>query len=127
MEEGEFFAIETFGTTGEGLCDEAGACSHFMKNYSHPPKIRANTLTNSDKQLMRVIDQNFSTLCFCPRYLERLRQTKYEKSLSRLVACGWIEEYPPLTDSVGSYTAQFEHTIALRPTCKEVLSRGTDY
>ncbi len=27
----------------------------------------------------------------------------------------------------GSYTAQFEHTILLRPTCKEVISRGPDY
>jgi len=26
-----------------------------------------------------------------------------------------------------SYTAQYEHTILLRPTCKEVVSRGDDY
>ncbi len=38
-----------------------------------------------------------------------------------------IEAYPPLCDVKGSYTAQFEHTIVLRPTCKEVISRGDDY
>jgi methionyl aminopeptidase len=27
----------------------------------------------------------------------------------------------------GCYTAQYEHTIMLRPTCKEVVSRGDDY
>jgi methionyl aminopeptidase len=27
----------------------------------------------------------------------------------------------------GCYTAQYEHTILLRPTCKEIISRGTDY
>ncbi len=35
--------------------------------------------------------------------------------------------HPPLVDKAGSYTAQFEHTILLRPTCKEVVSRGDDY
>ena len=38
-----------------------------------------------------------------------------------------LQPYPPLCDVRGSYTAQYEHTIILRPTCKEVLSRGDDY
>ena len=37
------------------------------------------------------------------------------------------DAYPPLCDIRGSYTAQLEHTILLRPTCKEVISRGDDY
>lgn len=40
---------------------------------------------------------------------------------------GIVESYPPLCDIKGCYTAQFEHTIVLRPTCKEVISRGDDY
>ena len=39
----------------------------------------------------------------------------------------FIFRYPPLCDIKGSYTAQFEHSIVLRPTCKEVISRGDDY
>ena len=31
MEEGEFYAIETFGTTGRGWVVEEGECSHYMK------------------------------------------------------------------------------------------------
>jgi methionyl aminopeptidase len=38
-----------------------------------------------------------------------------------------VRPYPPLCDVKGCHTAQFEHTIFLRPTCKEVLSRGDDY
>lgn len=38
-----------------------------------------------------------------------------------------VDDYPPLCDIKGCYTAQFEHTIILRPTCKEIVSRGDDY
>ena len=43
------------------------------------------------------------------------------------VDAGLVDAYPPLCDIRGCYTAQFEHTIMLRPTCKEVVSRGPDY
>ncbi len=35
MEEGEIYAIETFGSTGKGYVHEDGECSHFMKEYNH--------------------------------------------------------------------------------------------
>ncbi|KAK4695599.1 methionyl aminopeptidase, partial [Lecanoromycetidae sp. Uapishka_2] len=70
MEEGEIFAIETFGSTGKGYVRD---------------------------------------------------------DLNNLVSSGIVEAYPPLCDTKGSYTAQFEHTILLRPTVKEVVSRGDDY
>lgn len=47
--------------------------------------------------------------------------------LRELVDKGIVRDYPPLVDEVGSQTAQMEHTILLRPTCKEVVSRGDDY
>ena len=37
------------------------------------------------------------------------------------------QPYPPLCDVKGCYTAQYEHTLLLRPTVKEVFSRGEDY
>lgn len=40
---------------------------------------------------------------------------------------GIVDPYPPLCDQKGCYTAQWEHTILMRPTCKEVVSRGDDY
>ena len=61
------------------------------------------------------------------RWLDRLGQTKYLIALKNLCDVGILDPYPPLCDTKGCYTAQFEHTILLRPTCKEVISRGDDY
>eukprot|EP00290_Baffinella_frigidus_P009034 CAMPEP_0180132334 /NCGR_PEP_ID=MMETSP0986-20121125/8923_1 /TAXON_ID=697907 /ORGANISM="non described non described, Strain CCMP2293" /LENGTH=455 /DNA_ID=CAMNT_0022072321 /DNA_START=28 /DNA_END=1395 /DNA_ORIENTATION=+ len=124
MEEGEFFAIETFGSTGKGIVHEDLECSHYMKNFDagHVPLRMAKA-----KELLGVIDRNFGTLAFCRRYLDRLGCKQYLLGLKNLCDSGLVQPYPPLVDVKGSYTAQFEHTILLRPTCKEVLSRGPDY
>lgn len=98
----------------------------------------------SAKALLKTINQNFGTLPFCRRYLERLpNKTPYllaagcfvvvktdcssVSQLNSLVKEGIVQNYPPLCDQRGSMTAQFEHTILLRPTVKEVVSRGDDY
>lgn len=67
------------------------------------------------------------TLAFCKRWLDRVGCTKYQMALKDLCEKGAVEAYPPLVDVKGCYTAQFEHTLVLRPTCKEVISRGDDY
>jgi len=79
------------------------------------------------KQLLNVINQSFSTLAFCRRWLDRLGQTRYLMALKDLCEKGIVAPYPPLCDQKGCFTAQFEHTILLRPTVKEVVSRGDDY
>ncbi|KAJ8301454.1 hypothetical protein KUTeg_020441 [Tegillarca granosa] len=124
MEELEFYAIETFGSTGKGMVHDDMETSHYMKNFEvgHVP-----LRVQKSKQLLNCINQNFSTLAFCRRWLDRLGQTKYLMALKNLCDVGIIDPYPPLCDIKGCYTAQFEHTILLRPTCKEVLSRGEDY
>ncbi|XP_048740273.1 methionine aminopeptidase 2-like [Ostrea edulis] len=124
MEEMEFYAIETFGSTGKGVVHDDMETSHYMKNFEvgHVP-----LRVQKSKQLLNVINQNFSTLAFCRRWLDRLGQTKYLIALKNLCDVGILDPYPPLCDSKGCYTAQFEHTILLRPTCKEVISRGEDY
>lgn len=33
MEENEFYAIETFGSTGKGYVHDDMECSHYMKNF----------------------------------------------------------------------------------------------
>ena len=38
MEEGDYFALETFGTTGKGYVYDDGACSHFAKVAGAKPK-----------------------------------------------------------------------------------------
>ncbi|XP_077452494.1 methionine aminopeptidase 2-like [Stigmatopora argus] len=124
MEEGEAYAIETFGSTGRGAVYDDMDCSHYMKNFNvgHVP-IRLPRA----KHLLNVINESFSTLAFCRRWLDRLGESKYLLALKNLCDLGIVDAYPPLCDIKGSYTAQYEHTILLRPTCKEVVSRGHDY
>lgn len=124
MEENEFYAIETFGSTGRGLIHEDMDCSHYMKTFDTP---YVPLRLQSSKGLLNIINKNFSTLAFCKRWLDRAGATKYQIALKDLCDKGVVEAYPPLCDIKGSYTAQYEHTIMLRPTCKEVVSRGTDY
>uniref|UniRef100_A0A7S3BPJ1 Methionine aminopeptidase 2 n=1 Tax=Prasinoderma singulare TaxID=676789 RepID=A0A7S3BPJ1_9VIRI len=124
MEEGEFYAVETFGSTGRGYVREDMECSHYMKNFDvgHVPLRLPKA-----KQLLGVIDRNFGTLAFCRRYLDRIGESRYLLGLRNLCDVGIIQPYPPLVDIKGSYVAQYEHTLMLRPTRKEVLSRGDDY
>lgn len=124
MEEGEFFAIETFGSTGKGYVREDLEVSHYMKNFDvgHVPLRLPRA-----KALLGTIDRHFGTLAFCRRYLDRLGEEKYLMALKNLCDAGIVDPYPPLCDNKGSYVAQFEHTIYLHPTRKEVLSRGDDY
>lgn len=124
MEENEFYAIETFGSTGRGQVHDDMEVSHYMKNFEVgyvPLRLQ------SSKSLLNVINKHFGTLAFCRRWLDRVGCTKYQMALKDLCDKGVVDPYPPLCDVKGSYTAQFEHTILLRPTCKEVVSRGEDY
>ncbi|CAG8957439.1 hypothetical protein HYFRA_00011420 [Hymenoscyphus fraxineus] len=124
MEEGEVFAIETFGSTGNGYVRDDYETSHYAKRPDAP---NVPLRIASASKLLNVINKNFGTLPFCRRYLDRLGQEKYLLGLNNLVSSGIVEAYPPLVDKKGSYTAQFEHTILLRPNVKEVISRGDDY
>eukprot|EP00003_Mantamonas_plastica_P023303 TRINITY_DN4169_c1_g2_i1.p1 TRINITY_DN4169_c1_g2~~TRINITY_DN4169_c1_g2_i1.p1 ORF type:complete len:471 (+),score=175.79 TRINITY_DN4169_c1_g2_i1:223-1635(+) len=124
MEEGEVFAIETFGSTGKGYVQEDMECSHYMRNFDVdfvPLRLKRS------KQLLAHINKTFGTLAFCRRWLDDAGQTKHILALNNLVDTGIIDAYPPLVDITGCYTSQFEHTIVLRETCKEVISRGDDY
>ncbi|KAH1359955.1 hypothetical protein KXV22_007054 [Aspergillus fumigatus] len=124
MEEGDVFAIETFGSTGSGRYVEGGEVSHYALRGDAD---RKDLTLSSARSLLTAIKKNFSTIPFCRRYLDRIGQEKYLLGLNYLVKSGIVEDYPPLNEKPGTYTAQFEHTILLRPTVKEVISRGDDY
>jgi len=136
MEEGEIYAIETFGSTGRGYVIEDLECSHYMKRFDAP---HVPLRMQSSKRLLGHINKTFGTLAFCRRWLDREdggsatvhpkggKQEKYMGALKNLCDVGIVQAYPPLCDVQGCYTAQYEHTIVMRPTCKEVVSRGDDY
>lgn len=74
MEEGDVFAIETFGSTGNGYVRDDMEVSHYAKNTDVQ---HVDLRLSSAKNLLNVINKNFGTLPFCRRYLDRLGQDKY--------------------------------------------------
>lgn len=132
MEEGEVYAIETFASTGKGYVWESGDCSHYMMDYdwSQADMTTQNRMIPripSARTVLNSIKQHFSTLAFCRRWLDDAGCTRHILGLKSLQNAGIVNPYPPLCDIPGCYTSQMEHTILLRPTCKEVLSRGLDF
>lgn len=124
MEEGEIYAIETFGSTGKGVVHEDLECSHYMKNYDEP---KVSLKHPRSKRLLNFIDKNFSTLAFCRRWIDDGGETGHIVALKELVDKGVVNTYPPLCDVSGSYVAQYEHTLLLKPSGKEIMSIGDDY
>ncbi|KAK5696782.1 hypothetical protein LTR97_008086 [Elasticomyces elasticus] len=123
MEEGDIFAIETFGTTGKAyMHDDVG-----VYGYGRNEGVSLAGLSSSARALLKTIDENFGTLVFSKRYLERIGLKSYHLAMKSLISNGIVECHGPLVDVPGSYVAQFEHTVLLRPNCKEVISRGDDY
>ncbi|PGH22982.1 methionine aminopeptidase, type II [Polytolypa hystricis UAMH7299] len=124
MEEGDVFAIETFGSTGRAyLNDDVGVYGYGRNEHASA----AGLHHASAKSLLKTIDANFGTLVFSRRYLEHMGVKHYHLGMKSLISNGIVESYEPLVDVPGSYVAQFEHTVLLRPNCKEVISRGDDY
>lgn len=107
MEEGDIFAIETFGTTGTGkLRDDVG-----VYGYGRNENVSAAGVHHAGaKALLRTIEENFGGLVFAKRQLERLPGVKnHHLGMKALVQAGAVEAYAPLVDVAGSYVAQFEH------------------
>lgn len=112
MEEGDIFAIETFGTTGSGRTrDDIGV-------YGYGRKDNVNTsglYQTSAKKLLKTIDEHFGTLVFSKRYLEHIGVKNYHVGMKALIANDIVESYGPLVDVLGSYVAQFEHVSTASP------------
>jgi methionyl aminopeptidase len=98
MEEGEYYAIETFGSTGRGRVIEQvcqmvtqpcclftmsliqGACSHYSLSTNMPERYTLRHETA--RSLLKTIQKNFGTLPFCRRYLDRLGEKNYLLAVS---------------------------------------------
>lgn len=106
MEEGDVFAIETFGSTGRGyIRDDVGIYGYGRNEHASAAGLHHATA----KSLLKTIDENFGTLVFSRRYLERLGVKNYLLGMKSLISSGVVSSYGPLVDIAGSYVAQFEH------------------
>lgn len=81
MEENEFYAIETFGSTGRGIVRDDMDTSHYMKNFDAP---FVPLRLQASNKLLGTVNKNFGTLAFCKRWLDRLGATKYQMALKDL-------------------------------------------
>ncbi|KAL8744628.1 MAG: hypothetical protein Q9184_007976, partial [Pyrenodesmia sp. 2 TL-2023] len=69
MEEGDVFAIETFGTTGKAyIREDVGVYGYGRNEHASTAGLREASV----KSLLKTIDDNFGTLVFSRRYLERI-------------------------------------------------------
>jgi len=102
MEEGEQYAIETFGSTGKGWVNEDVDCSHYMLDFDHPSN--PNLRNANAKKLFWTIKNNFNTLAFARKWLEDL-YPRHIGPLKQLVDAKVVGSYPPLSDIKGCYTA----------------------
>lgn len=110
MEEGDVFAIETFGSTGKGyIRDEVGVYGYGLNEHASA----AGLPHASAKSLLKTIRENFGTLVFSRRYLEHMGVKNYHLGMRSLISNDIVECYAPLVDVPGSYVAQFEHVSVL--------------
>ncbi len=119
MNVGEFYAIEPFITTGNGINIYKEPNSHYMINNINNNVI--NKLNNKDKYLYDLINKNFSTLPFCERWIIELinkYDNKYNnddnKLFDNLINKNILNKYPPIYDIEDSIISQFEHTIYIK-------------
>ena len=106
MEEGDVFAIETFGSTGKAYVrDDVGVYGYGRNEHASAAGLRHASAIS----LLKTIDENFGTLVFSRRYLEHIGAKNYHLGMRSLVSNGIVESYGPLVDVPGSYVAQFEH------------------
>ncbi|MEM4621222.1 MAG: type II methionyl aminopeptidase [Sulfolobales archaeon] len=111
LKPGVAYAIEPFATTGSGVVHSEKRVSIYAVK---PSTVYRNT---SEEQLIEAITKKVRTLPFTERWfpelvallgLERLRETL--KTLSKK---NYLISYPVLSDTPGSYVAQFEETVLI--------------
>ena len=108
-----------------GYVNEGRDCSHYMKDFYAFDNVKIKA--DKPRALFQHINKTYSTLAFCRRWLDDEGFSNHALALRALCDQELVNPYPPLVDQEGCYVAQFEHTVLLKPTCKEVLSRGDDY
>lgn len=134
MNSNEFYAVETFASTGTGnTYEDIENCSHFMVNYNK--EIKKTDIPNNSNQMYKLILKYYNTLAFTDRWLmgknliknnkkELLEMKNVNKYLNNLNKSLIINKYPPIYDlDKKSYSSQFEETIYVNETKTIVLSK----
>ena len=127
MEENEIYAIETYASTGNGKPNQMpiSKCNHFMIDENISSNFKKLTTKEQKNPLLNWIIKDNNKLPFTQEWCKHIN--KYDDYINYYVGKKGITAFPPLTDTIGSKTSQYEHTIHIKSNCVEVLSLGKDY
>lgn len=124
MEEGEFYAIETFASTGSGNCTmrNLNCCSHFMLNEDDN---FSKKIENTKNPVITWANTTHNSLPFTQKWCTEIKNSK--QFLDSAIKERTVIAYPPLADKSGTYTSQLEHTIHIGAKSVEIFTLGNDY
>ncbi len=114
LEEGDFIAIETFATEGEGYVIEGDYVQIFSM-------VREGQLRDAEhRKIMDFISKNYSTYPFAMRWLteEFGSEFKVKSALNEMASKGMIDAYPVLVERSKGIVAQTEKSMIVeRDSC----------
>ena len=121
MRANEYYAIEPFITTGNGISILKNPNSHYMLTK----KSNDSNLNFEEMLLYNHIKQQYSTLPFCQRWLYEggIKVSEIDKLCSKNI----LNKYPPIYDINGSIISKFEHTIFVKENGIINLTKNTFY
>lgn len=101
------YAIEPFVTTGLGAVKDSKPSGIFRKTKS------GNVRDQTAREVLKFIDNNYHTLPFCTRWIQKKFRSKAILALKRLEEAGIIHQYPMLIETGKGKVAQAEHTVII--------------
>jgi methionyl aminopeptidase len=118
LEEGEFYAVETFATNGSGSIHETP--------YSYIYRIlpmRTPVRFAGSRQILSIAAKKYKTLPFAERWIAKeASNVPLKFALKELIGSGAIYEYHVLADRKDCVIAQAEHTVMVTKGGCEVLT-----
>lgn len=109
------YAIEPFSTTGQGIVYEGKPSGIYRF------KKRAGVRDNLAREIMNFVEQEYSTLPFCSRWIIKKFSERAKLSLNFLEKAGIIHQYPQLVEKSHEKVSQAETTILITENKVEVL------
>ena len=117
LKEGDTLAIEPFASTKAGKLKSSEEV--YIFKYLQDRPLRDPT----SKKLLNVIKQNYKTLPFAERWLEKNHiDLKINFSLRNLIRANAIYPYNVLLDSEGGLVSQAEHSLIVTSSGSEVYT-----
>ena len=129
MMENEFYAIEPFITTGNGVSILKEPKSHYMLKKG----IIDVKLKKDDEYILSLIKNNYSTMPFCQKWLSELYYSINNENkdityiLDKLEYKNIVKSYPPIYDIDGSIVSQHEHTIYITDNGVLNMTKNKNY